>query len=168
VLIDLDYLYLTAALAILEDTDAAQKTYDTYIAPSIVDNGAWAYYDVTIHPRAVTDEFAGYQLVGIAAVDNADSGKSSSLQQDALTQTGANLKRTALTMLISMKLGHGDTEKLLAYIRDNSAYDVATLLEQTAYLQGFVPKTTDTAVVAFNKGLFPTTGAEKVGYGCSV
>ncbi|SDM62063.1 Alpha-2-macroglobulin family N-terminal region [Acetanaerobacterium elongatum] len=155
VLLDVDYLYLTAALAYLGDTDAAQKAYDTYIAPSIVTNEAWAYYDVTIHPRAITDEFTGYQQDN-GSIAETDSGKSSNLQQDALTQTGANLKRTALTMLISMKLGHGDTEKLLAYIRDNSAYDVATLLEQTAYLQGFVPKTTDTAVVAFNKGLFPT------------
>lgn len=155
VLLDLDYLYLTAALAYLGDTDAAQKAYDAYIAPSIVTNEAWAYYDVTVHPRAVTDEFTGYQQES-GVVSAADSGKGGSMPQDALTQTGANLKRTALTMLIAMKLNHGDTEKLLSYIRDNSAYDVATLLEQTAYLQGFVPKTTDTAVVAFNKGLFPT------------
>ncbi len=155
VLIDLDFLYLTAALAYLGDTDAAQKAYDTYIAPSIVSNEMWSYYDVTVKPRPVNDQFEGYQQEDdIQSTEG--GGKGGSMTQDALTQTGANLKRTALAMLIAMKLQHSDTEKLLAYIRDNSAYDVATLLEQTAYVNGFVPKTTDTAVVAFNKGLFPT------------
>ncbi len=155
VLIDLDFLYLTAALAYLGDTDAAQKAYDTYVAPSIVKNEMWSYYDVTIRPRPVNDMFAGYQTDGTIQSQEA-GGKGGSMAPDALTQTGANLKRTALAMLISMKLGQDDTESLLAYIRDNSAYDVATLLEQTAYVNSFVPKTTDTAVVAFNKGLFPT------------
>ncbi|MFA9379810.1 MAG: alpha-2-macroglobulin family protein, partial [Acetanaerobacterium sp.] len=150
---DIGILYLTLALAYLGDTDGARAAYDTYIAPHIVTGEQWSYYDV---PAVSDDGEIIYTEDG--SVMKADTGKGDYDRfDDALTLTGAKLERTALVMLLAQQTGLADTDALLRYVRDNSSYDVSTLSEQTAYVNHFVPAYTDTAVVSYNRGLFPTT-----------
>ncbi len=149
VLSDNGILYLILALAYLGDTDGAQAAFDANIAPKIESNETWAFYNIKSGQlnQATTDDLSYSDYY-------ANYGKG---EQLTLTTTGANLRTTALVLLAAQQLGFDNTDAFLRYVRDNSAYDASTLLEQTAYLARFVPKNTDTAVVAFNRGLFPTT-----------
>lgn len=129
----LEILYLSLALAYLGDTDGAVKAYRTHIAPFITQDEYRAYFDT----------------IKITGDGNSDDTK--------LTVTGSNLQHTALLMLLAQKTGCADVDALLRYVRENSSYDFSTLLEQTAYINHFMPKYTDTAVVRYNHGLVPTT-----------
>ncbi len=149
---ELGILYLCLALAYLGDTDGAVAAYNTYIAPYIVSNEYWSYFDSAAARQGEEPIFTED-----GTVLPQGSGKGSSIYTTAQTLTGTNLQHTALVMLLAQQTGCADTEALLRYVRENSSYDFSTLPEQTAYVSRFVPQYTDTAVVKFNRGLLPTT-----------
>lgn len=146
---DIDILNLCLALAYLGDTDGAVMAYNTHIAPYLITGEYWSYFD-----SALTTSETIYTEDGTVMEQGFGKGDSAA---SPTTRMGANLQHTALILLLSQQTGCADTEALLRYVRENSSFDVSTLLEQTAFITRFVPTHTNTAVVRFNRGLLPTT-----------